>query len=233
VSEDVQRSRGRPQNYKQDRGGFPAEYGPFEGVVKNNVDPTRSGRLEVYIEAFSDGNPDDPKKWLTVAYLPSFYGYTPAGNSPKGTIGTYPGTQNSYGMWFTPPDLGVRVLCVFVNGDRQLGYYIGVVPESGLGHMVPAIGGSTNYDTTNKNQQTYFADAALLPVSEINTSNLEILNASRFFDKPKPVHSVVSGAMFQQGLITDAKTLTGALWLQNHLSGQWPLAWQAAQTAGR
>jgi len=40
-------------------------------------------------------------------------------------------------------------------------------------------------------------------------------------------------AACQQGLITDAKTLTGALWLQNHLSGQWPLAWQAAQTDGR
>jgi ADP-ribose pyrophosphatase len=37
----------------------------------------------------------------------------------------------------------------------------------------------------------------------------------------------------QQGLITDAKTLTGALWLQNHLSGQWPLAWQASEADGR
>ena len=39
-------------------------------------------------------------------------------------------------------------------------------------------------------------------------------------------------AACQSGLITDAKTLTGALWLQNHLNGQWPLAWQAAQTNG-
>jgi ADP-ribose pyrophosphatase len=30
----------------------------------------------------------------------------------------------------------------------------------------------------------------------------------------------------QQGLITDGKTLTGLLWLQNVLSGQWPLNWQ-------
>jgi ADP-ribose pyrophosphatase len=40
-------------------------------------------------------------------------------------------------------------------------------------------------------------------------------------------------AACQSGLITDAKTLTGALWLQNHLSGQWPLSWQAAETDGR
>jgi len=30
----------------------------------------------------------------------------------------------------------------------------------------------------------------------------------------------------QRGLITDGKTLTGLLWLQNVLSGQWPLNWQ-------
>ena len=31
-----------------------------------------------------------------------------------------------------------------------------------------------------------------------------------------------------QGRVTDAKTLTGALWLQNVLSGAWKLDWQAA-----
>jgi ADP-ribose pyrophosphatase len=31
----------------------------------------------------------------------------------------------------------------------------------------------------------------------------------------------------QQGRLTDAKTLTGLLWLQNVQSGQWPLHWQA------
>lgn len=31
----------------------------------------------------------------------------------------------------------------------------------------------------------------------------------------------------QQGLVTDAKTLAGALWVQNVLQGNWPLDWQA------
>ena len=34
-------------------------------------------------------------------------------------------------------------------------------------------------------------------------------------------------AWCQGGQVTDAKTLTGALWLQNTLSGQWPLVWQS------
>jgi ADP-ribose pyrophosphatase len=39
----------------------------------------------------------------------------------------------------------------------------------------------------------------------------------------------------QGGAVTDAKTLAGALWLQNVLSGAWPLQWQgdADARAGR
>ena len=33
-------------------------------------------------------------------------------------------------------------------------------------------------------------------------------------------------AACQQGLLTDAKTLTGLLWLQNVQSGHWPLEWK-------
>ena len=203
MSEDIQRSTGRPANYKLDRGGVPTEFGPFLGIVKNNVDPTRSGRLQVYIETFASGDPEDSSKWTTVRYLPGFYGYTPPDTTPNTGTGTYPGNQNAYGMWFTPPDIGIQVLCVFANGDRQLGYYIGVVPSDGLGHMVPAIGGSTNKVIANKNQEAYFADDKLLPVAELNTNNYSLTNSGRFFDTDKPVHAVVAGAMFQQGLNND------------------------------
>ena len=80
MSERVQRSTGRPQNYKPDRGGAPTEFGPFTGVVMSTIDPTRSGRLRVYIEAFQDGgeaSAEDDSKWTTVSYLPHFYGNTP------------------------------------------------------------------------------------------------------------------------------------------------------------
>jgi ADP-ribose pyrophosphatase len=35
----------------------------------------------------------------------------------------------------------------------------------------------------------------------------------------------------RQGKVTDAKTLTGALWLQNVLSGVWSLEWQRSATS--
>ena len=96
MSEEIQRSTGRPSNFKQDRGGVAAEFGPFVGTVKNNVDPTRAGRLQVYIETFAGGNENDPTKWTTVRYLPGFYGYTPGGNTAADNDGQYPGNQNSY-----------------------------------------------------------------------------------------------------------------------------------------
>ena len=203
MSIEVQRSRGRPGNYKMDRGGVPAEFGPFYGIVKNNVDPTRSGRLQVFIDAFQNGSENDPSKWTTVSYLPGFFGSTPSNPSATG-VGSYiDGNPNSYGMWFTPPDIDVTVLCIFANGDRSQGYYIGVVPNEGVGHMVPAVGASSAWVAENQNQATYFSGATRLPVVEINTNNVAISQSGRFFDKPKPVQAVAAETMFRQGLIKD------------------------------
>lgn len=50
------------------------------------------------------------------------------------------------------------------------------------------------------------------------------LDAGEFLD----VFSASTNEFFawcRDGRITDAKTLTGALWLQNYLSGAWPLQW--------
>lgn len=35
----------------------------------------------------------------------------------------------------------------------------------------------------------------------------------------------------RDGMVTDGKTLTAALWLQNYLSGAWPLNWHPAATS--
>jgi hypothetical protein len=203
--DNIQRSRGRPDNYKLDRGGVPADGGPFLGLVMNNVDPTRSGSLWVYIETFGSGNIQDETKWIKVRYMPSFFGSTPLPNSAgtTDTVGTYPGNQNSYGMWFTPPDIGVTVMCVFVNGRKDQGFYIGVVPEEGLGHMVPGLAASSNFDTENKNQAAYSKGAGRLPVTEINVLNDKIFNNPKFYDQKKPVQSYIAGVLFQQGLLKD------------------------------
>jgi hypothetical protein len=206
AGENIERSRGQPRNYKFDRGGSPTEFGPFIGRVTNNIDPTRQGRLQVYIEQFAGPNPDDPSLWRTVSYCPPFYGLTPKGGSAG--VGTYlGGNQQSYGMWFTPPDIGVSVMCFFVEGDPNQGFYLGCIPEQGINRMIPAIGSvpTAQAQTQNSNQATYLADAPLLPVTEINNaSTATAINENpRFFDQPKPVHSYVAATLFQQGLAND------------------------------
>lgn len=207
MAENLQRSTGRPGNYKYDRGGMSADFGPFVGVVKNNVDPTRQGRLQVYIEQFGGGNPNDPSLWRTVSYCPPFYGTTPDLPGKRGDtddVGTFEQSNpQSYGLWFTPPDLGVNVLCFFVAGDPNFGYYLGCLPQQGLNHMIPAIAGSQHYKINNQDQESYYQGALTLPVTEINPDNKEINNSPRFFEKPKPIHNFVAGVMFQQGTLSD------------------------------
>lgn len=204
---NTERPKGRAQNFKFDRGGTAADMGPFVGRVMNNVDPVRSGRLQVFIEQFSSGDATtSPETWRWVAYLPPFYGSTPVQASGDGA-GSYPGNPQSYGMWFTPPDLGTKILCFFVDGDPDQGYYIGCIPEPGVNRMIPAMGAvpASQYLVQNKTQSEYFRNATQLPVTEINPNSDAISNNPRFFDQPKPVHSYQAAIFFQQGLINDTE----------------------------
>jgi hypothetical protein len=208
MPDNIIRTKGRSQQYKFDRGGMPTEMGPYIGIVTNNIDPTRAGRLQVWINQFGASNPDgspdltDESTWRTVSYIPPFYGATPHNGTSQG-VGTFTGNQQSYGMWFTPPDLYTEVICFFIEGDPNQGFYTGCVPNPSINHMIPAIGASRRFQLGNAGQDAYFANARQLPVTEINSENLAISENPRFFDETKPVHSVVAGIMLQQGLITD------------------------------
>jgi hypothetical protein len=203
MADNIQSNRGLPPQYRLDRGGVPAVPGPFIGIVKQNVDFARTGRLQVFIKEYATGaDEDDSATWIPMRYLSPFYGITPNQQGPA-VVGSYLRSPQSYGMWFTGPDVGTRVLCFFVSGDFSQGYYVGCVPEPGATHMLPAIGATKNFVTDNDAQATLFADASQLPVVEINTRNPDIAENPRYFDQPKPVHSYVAAIMFQQGLITD------------------------------
>ena len=123
MADNIIRTGGTAPNYKLDRGGVTSQFGPFIGIVKNNADPTRQGRLQVYIEQFAGGNPDDKTAWTTVSYCPPFYGATPPRPGKKGdtdSVGGYlDGNPQSYGMWFIPPDVGTIVMVIFIDGDHS------------------------------------------------------------------------------------------------------------------
>ena len=62
------------------------------------------------------------------------------------------------------------------------------------------------------------------------TPGLQQLDPGEFLD----VFTATPAELYEwcrDGRVTDAKTLTGAMWLQNVLSGAWPLTWQAPAAA--
>ena len=191
------------KNYKDDRGGTVLIPSAVVGTVKNNVDPLRSGRLQVYLDRLGSGDEENPNNWTTVGYMSPFFGYTPNTGSPKSEHGNYKDNPQSYGFWFTPPDIGTKVLCLFENGSADFGWYIGSLPVPGLTHMVPAIGSANLIVPGNETEAKNYGGAKILPVGEINNLN----SKTRYSNDPteaRPIHSYMAGSLNNQGLIRDS-----------------------------
>jgi len=190
------------KSFRQDRGGVGGYSGPFEAEVMATTDPTHSGRIEVWIEAFGDENTkDQPSSWTTARYLSPYYGVTPHkkidANEPN-----FETNGHSYGMWANVPDPGVRVLVVFSNGERDKCYYIGFIPEPQMNQMIPAIGAKEDVVYSNSAQAEKCAHAVRNPVVEMD-KNETSMDKSEFGAIAKPMHSVVAGQMWKQGLLID------------------------------
>lgn len=124
--------------------------GPFVGIVKWNIDPTRAGRLQVYIPDLGNPDPEDRSGWYTVTYASPFRGKTQGKVNSLSEYyqqGTYEDATaeeensfQSYGFWFVPPDIGIRVLCFFVNGDPAQGYWFACINDPFDSYMTPGMG---------------------------------------------------------------------------------------------
>jgi hypothetical protein len=207
MAQDTQQRTGTPNNYQSDRGGATLISEAVIGVVKDNVDPSHSGRVQVYIAKFGGSDPNDSKSWVTVSYLSPFYGVSGPGNNPasggsKDGFGKYVGNPQSFGFWAGAPEIGTQVLCLFVDGDTQNGFYLGCVPQAGLLSMTPALG-STKVVVPNEGESKTYGGADRLPTGEVNTSNPNIKNSATIVTDPKPVHSYQAAILLQQGLLRD------------------------------
>lgn len=208
MAEDLIRKSGSPNLYNNDRGQAKLITEPVIGVVKNNIDPTRSGRIDVYISNFGGSDPDDSANWVRgVRYLSPYFGLSSPNNDPydgpdKSGYGKYVGNPHSYGFWASAPDIGTEVVCIFVDGKPNQGFYIGCIPKPGLHFMVPAIG-AANYVIPNDEEAKTYGGADRLPVVEVNYSNNAIQNSPTIYNEPKPVHSYQAAILSHQGLIRD------------------------------
>jgi len=196
--------KGPSKLVKNDSGGAATKDYPVIGIVKDNIDPTRAGRIKVAIQ---DGkgpvSPNDSSGWVTVQHLTSFFGTVkPSGGSDSENYGSYVENSSSYGQWQAPPDIGTKVVCIFINGDPTAGFYIGAIPEPETLQMVPAIGASDAV-TLNENEAKGYGGATRLPVTNLNTNNKDKADSNEFLDTPRPVHSYTASIMNQQGILRD------------------------------
>ena len=176
---------------------------PYIGIVKNNYDPTRSGRLQVWI-ADLGGNEDDSKNWRTVSYASPFQGYTNQAQSStdrSSDANSFTAVSHTYGMWMVPPDIGIEVIVLFIAGDPLRGYWVACVSSKLSHHMLPGLAGSTNYEGAVIDPDA--SDNARLPVAEFNENDDTLFLNSSFYNNPKPVHTPQYDILKAQGLDTD------------------------------
>ncbi len=174
--------------------------GIYVGRVISHLDPSYMGALQVVLLK-SDGNKvGDVNQTYVVQCAPPFFGYT-AYEFMGVNKADYNDTQKSYGMWFVPPDIGVTVLCMFVDGNPADGYWFACLPGRFVNNMVPAIAGSKSVELTDDDKKK-FGTSEFLPVAEINRKAND-LSTNMVLDKIKrPVHPIAD-KLLNQGLLDD------------------------------
>lgn len=166
--------------------------GPFVAIVRNHLDSTYMGGLEVELLSASDsGNSTNaPGQLIPVKYLSPYYGVTSYDGTSKNASAS--SSQRSYGFWGVPPDIGAKVLVIFAEGGD--GYWMGCVPEEHTNIMTPDPWVSTTFNDSNKSKK--------LPVVEYNkkTEKGTSRDSTQFI---KPTNKDAVDILTAQGLISD------------------------------
>lgn len=198
------------------KSGYTVDVGPYEAIVKGHVEGTRMGQLTVSIPDWSgpvtSSDEGADSNQVVVSYASPFYGRTFGTDSQQ--LPDSPATSGqSYGMWMVPPDIGCKVLVIFVAGDINRGYWFACVYDSPSHHMIPAIGrdigGPENVQTAEGQLQQYVTSESNLPVIEYNTALATSYSNDGVENTPRFPHEVQAMTYIQQGL--DKDKIRGAI----------------------
>ena len=201
MAQDIFKPRGKTKASQPGAGVASVYPVPVIGTVMNNVDPSYTGMLQVYLSENMDKGAFESDNWIWVKRLAGFAGQT-EGIGPSDSFGEYVGNPSSYGQWNAPPDKLTQVICIFVNGDPNYGFYIGMKPKPETLSMIPAIGASPNV-TLNEGEASSYGGAPRLPTTNLNVNNKDIANSIDYLTVAKPVHSYTASIMQQQGVLRD------------------------------
>lgn len=174
--------------------------GPFLAEVVSNFDASYMGGLDVVV--YKNNSPPskiDKSFAITVKYLSPFYSVT----SPRfegNNSSDFNDVQKSHGMWMVPPDIGTKVLVVFVNGDINQGYWFGCVPDTFQNHMIPGIAASKVSQLTQEQFRRY--GTYNLPVAEFLKKTLDLGVCRNPATISKAIHPFAD-RLLAQGLLLD------------------------------
>jgi|TARA_Y100000310_G_scaffold69730_2_gene65282 GH24 family phage-related lysozyme (muramidase) len=140
------RSKVQPGYFNNELSTDQKFYGVYVGIVKNTRDIQHMGRLQVYLPDWG-GDEDNRAIWRTVSYCAPFGGSTPAMERFWELGIDYDHTPTSYGFWAVPPDVGNKVLIMFINGDQARGIWIGVLYDNFMNFNVPGLAAYDEHDS--------------------------------------------------------------------------------------
>ena len=190
--------------------------GPYFGIVKGNSDPTRMGRLSVFIPSIAkvQSGKVAENQLITCEYLSPFYGAKDA-QKTNGASRQYKDSQHSYGFWGVPPDIETKVLVIFAEGKMDQAYWIGCIQDPYTNQMVPGIASSTNtWDKSTGQQEgppgteqstvdkvrTYGSQN--VPAGELNRRTPGALANGNYEGTKLPIHPFAE-VLVKQGLSAD------------------------------
>jgi putative chitinase len=172
--------------------------GPFLAEVTNLLDPTYMGRMEVALLKGIPNSAVEQGETYIVNYMSPFLGNTSKrfeGNNSS----DFNDVQKTYGFWMVPPDVGTRVIVIFIDGDANQGYLLGCVPHEFMNHMIPGIAATKQTNLTPEQRQKYQTD--FLPTGEYLTKTQKLTD-SNVNKIGKPVHPFAD-RLLAQGLLLD------------------------------
>lgn len=155
---------------------------PFIGFVRDNVDSAKMNRIKVWIPELSSDNEDS---WYTINWCSPFAGATEMNK-------TY--SQTSFGLWFSPPAINNQVVVMFINGDPNMGVYVGGLYQQFMNNMTPGIPNSDLNTQTNGKPNN-------APATEYNKTDKTVSSTST--DPVRPAFKPLSDALAKQGLSSD------------------------------
>lgn len=189
--------------------GVRMDPGPHVGIVTHVFDSTRSGRLIVYLPSLG-GDPDNVDNCRIVNYASPYYGHTnfqAGANGHTSMQNTFENTRHSYGMWFNPPDVGVKVLVVFETGDTNNGYWFACIPETNEHYQTGTLAGEKasklEHDASVSSLISGYG-AAYAPAVEFNAADYsKDMSPTVHATVKRPPHRNQTKILAEQGLLGD------------------------------